>query len=94
MKVFLLIFFMSIFAFSGTFYILAQNNEGEDVFVHSYFESLSKVFEISLGQLGTDQMGQEGYGFVYFIFTVASLFLVVIMLNLLIAIISDTFAKV
>ena len=91
---FLLIFFMSIFAFSGTFYILAQNNEGDDVFVQTYGKSVSKVLEISLGQLGTDEMGQEGYAFVYFIFAIASLFLVVIMLNLLIALISDTFAKV
>lgn len=44
MRVFLVILFCSILAFSGTYFILAQNNEGEDVFVESYMESILKIF--------------------------------------------------
>jgi hypothetical protein len=36
MKVFVVILFMSLLAFSGTFFILAQNNEGDDIFVKTY----------------------------------------------------------
>jgi hypothetical protein len=94
MRVFLVILFCSILAFSGTFFILAQNNEGEDVFVETYIESILKIFQLMLGDFDTEKFGTTGYAVVYLMFAVAAIFLIVVMLNLLIAIISDTFANV
>lgn len=47
-----------------------------------------------LGAFDTSTYGDVGYPLVYCMFIFASMFLIVIMLNLLIAIISDTFATV
>lgn len=47
-----------------------------------------------LGNFETDKFGKVGFRLVYFMFMFAALLLIVIMLNLLIAIISDTFSKV
>jgi len=95
MKVFMVILFMSILTFSGSFFILAQNNEGDGVFVESYIDSLMQMFELMLGAFETDKFEKSnGSAIVYFMFALAALFLIVVMLNLLIAIISDTFANV
>ena len=86
---------MSMLAFSGTFFILAQNNnKANDIFVDSYPESVKMTFELMLGAFSTDQFGHVGYGLVYLVFSLAAVFLIVVMLNLLIAIISDTFGRV
>ena len=95
MKVFIVILLMSMLAFSGTFFILAQNNnKANDIFVDSYPESVKMTFELMLGAFSTDQFGHVGYGLVYLVFSLAAVFLIVVMLNLLIAIISDTFGRV
>jgi len=47
-----------------------------------------------LGDFDTEKFGTTGYAVVYLMFAVAAIFLIVVMLNLLIAIISDTFANV
>ena len=52
------------------------------------------MFELMLGNFDSSKFGETGYAVVYLMFGIASLFLIVIMLNLLIAIISDTFAEV
>lgn len=93
-RVFMVILSFSLLAFSGSFFILAQNNKGDDVFVDSYLDSILKMFELTLGNFDTDKMGTVGFPLVYFMFSMASIFLIVIMLNLLIAIISDTFGNV
>ena len=94
MKVFVVILLMSLLAFSGTFFILAQNNEGDDIYAKSYIQSLMQTFQLMLGDFDTDKFGKVGFPIVYFVFTIAAVFLIVIMLNILIAIISDTFENV
>lgn len=94
MKVFMVILLMSLLTFAGSFYILAQNNKGDDVFIESYVDSLLKLFELMLGSFDTEQYEKSvGSPIVYFTFALSAVFLIVIMLNLLIAIISDTFAN-
>ena len=53
-----------------------------------------QMFQLMLGDFDTDDFGETGYGIVYLMFALASIFLIIVMLNLLIAIISDTFAEV
>ena len=52
------------------------------------------MFELMLGNFDTDKFGKVGFRLVYFMFILAAILLIVIMLNLLIAIISDTFSIV
>lgn len=47
-----------------------------------------------LGDFSTDDFGKVGYSLIYIVFFFASMLLIVVMLNLLIAIISDTFTVV
>ena len=53
-----------------------------------------QTFELMLGNFDTDKYGKVGKPIVYFVFAIAAVFLIVIMLNILIAIISDTFENV
>ena len=54
-----------------------------------------QLFELMLGAFDTEKFEKSvGAPIVYFMFALAALFLIVVMLNLLIAIISDTFANV
>jgi hypothetical protein len=95
-KVFSFIMLISLMTFSGTFYILAQNNTGSDIYLNSYNDALGSTFELMLGQFDTAKFGTNTVGspIVYFVFVISSILLIVVMLNLLIAIISDTYSTV
>ena len=80
---------MAIMAFSGCFYILNRNNNKDSV-----IKSVMSTYELMLGGFDTSKYGSVGYPLIYIVFAFAALFLIVIMLNLLIAIISDTYAAV
>jgi hypothetical protein len=90
------IMLISLMTFSGTFYILAQNNTGSDIYLNSYNDALGSTFELMLGQFDTAKFGTNTVGspIVYFVFVISSMLLIVVMLNLLIAIISDTYSTV
>lgn len=94
LKVFMVILTLSILAFSGTFFILAQNNKTENMKLDTFPKAVIQMYELMLGSFDTKEYGNSGYALTYFMFALASMFLIVIMLNLLIAIISDTFANV
>ena len=91
-RVFVVILVLSNLAFSGTFYILSKNSKESKV--TSYGKSITMTYELMLGQFDTEKYGDVGETLIYIVFVFSSLFLIVIMLNLLIAIISDTFATV
>ena len=55
---------------------------------------MMKTFELMLGNFDSEKFGKVGFPIVYFVFVIAAVFLIVIMLNILIAIISDTFENV
>ena len=89
MQIFSIILVMAIMAFSGCFYILNRNNNKDSV-----IKSVMSTYELMLGGFDTSTYGSVGYPLIYIVFAFAALFLIVIMLNLLIAIISDTYAAV
>lgn len=87
---FIIILFAATTAFAGSFFILSKNNLGSEDFL----DSVRNTYELLLGAFDTSTFGKVGYPLVYGVFAVAALFLIVVMLNLLIAIISDSFAAV
>ncbi|CDW78608.1 wd-40 repeat protein [Stylonychia lemnae] len=94
MKYFLGIVFLTLMSFSGAFFILSKNNDDTKEFITSFFESNAFVYRLILGDFDTTNFGEKYVVIVWMFFMLATLFLIIIMLNLLIAIISDTFERV
>lgn len=91
-QVFMVIIAFALLAFSGSFYILSQNNPAQAI--PSWLTSVTDSYQLMLGQFDVTQFGEVGYALQFVMFVISSMFLIVIMLNLLIAIISDTYASV
>ena len=85
---------MSIFAFGNTFYLLSLNNTDKNRFINSYSEGLAYGFNLVLGEFDTDNFGENDIWLVWTIFIIASILLIVVLLNLLIAIIGDSYSDI
>jgi hypothetical protein len=95
MKIFLAVFVVSLVTFSQSMYIISNNNpDPEDRFITSFFDSMLFTYKISLGDWDTSGLGKTDVLIILTLFILSTLFLCVVMLNLLIAIISDTYARV
>ena len=92
MQEFLAILAATALAFAGSFFILSHNNHNQQD--EDFLDSLKSTYELVLGAFDTNTFGKVGFPLVYGVFALAALFLIVVMLNLLIAIISDSFAAV
>ena len=95
MRIFLAVFLICLVTFSQSLLIMSNNQANEeDRFTHSFFESLLFTYRISLGDWDTSGLGTTDFIIIVTLFILASFFLCIVMLNLLIAIISDTYAAV
>eukprot|EP00347_Sterkiella_histriomuscorum_P011114 403373706 len=95
MKHFLLVLLFSILAFSDSFLNLSHFNEDEEQqFVGSFGDSFLYTYQIVLSGLNLEQTGKVNVGFVLLLQILCTLFGLIVLLNLLIAIISETFEKV
>jgi len=93
MKTFLGLFLLSTLAFGNCFYVFNENLGG-DSFVKNYFNSFTYVYEVNLGKFdnGAFEKGSTlDYFALYTLFFMATVFLMITMLTLLIAIIGDTY---
>jgi len=98
---FLLVLVVAIFGFANGFFLLALNRssevpEGEESyrFLTTYIEALRYVYLLGLGEFGVDEFAGKDETVLWIFFIIASIFILIVLLNLLIAIMSDTFAKV
>jgi Ion transport protein len=87
MRHFFYVLLVAVFTFSSTFYVLRQDQ-------NSYLSANTFTFMLLLGDFDTTGFNPETMGLTCFFFGLATMFLIVVMLNLLIAIISDTFSRV
>eukprot|EP00347_Sterkiella_histriomuscorum_P009906 403339425 len=94
MKHFLVVLFFTIVAFSDSFLTLSNGNDDEDKFVDGFFDSIIYTYRIILGDFDVTKFGGVGTFMVYGLFILCTVFNTIIMLNLLIAIISETFTMV
>lgn len=95
MRYFAAIVLVTVFSFSGAFYILSRSNQGDGDFIESsYIASNTFVYQLMLGSFDTSSFGPTNFTLTYFFFLLATMFLIVVMLNLLISIISNTFTLV
>jgi len=92
---FVVIMTVTILAFGNAFYIISNNNEEKDRFAgESFYAGFGFSYNLMLGEFDTNEFGKKDVWLVWILFILASIFLIVIMLNLLIAIISATFEGV
>lgn len=95
MKYFLMIVGVTLISFSSAFYILSRSNVGEGDFLDgSFINANAFIYQLLLGQFNPDEFGPSNLALTWFFFVLATLFLIVVMLNLLISIISATFSEV
>lgn len=94
MKVFMAVYFVVIIAFGNAFYIISNNNDADNQFITDITDSMLWSYNLSLGAFDTAALGEKHYPLAAVLFLIASIFLIIIMLNFLVAVISDTFARV
>lgn len=94
MKTFLFVMFFTIVAFSDSLLTLSNGNHENERFVTSYGDSIIYTYRIILGDFNVEDFDGCGTAVVYALFILCTLFNTIVMLNLLIAIISETFSHV
>ncbi|CDW78432.1 wd-40 repeat protein [Stylonychia lemnae] len=95
---FLFVFFLGIIGFGTSFLILSNNNSKETqgaVFLQSFQESFIFSYRMALGDFQLDGFPQATDQFlIYSLFVICSLFSAVILLNMLVAIMGESFNRV
>ena len=104
MQYFLIVFALVCLAFADTFYILAKASNAIDpssgkfvneLKITSWSSAILYVYNMTLGDFSTDDLSETEFtGLAYTLFVVCTIFNMIIMLNLLIAVISETFGEV
>ncbi len=94
MKHFLVVLFFTIVAFSDSFLTLSNGNVPEQQFVTGFADSITFTYRMILGDFNVLEFGSVGEHLMLTLFVICTLFNMIVMLNLLIAIISETFAVV
>lgn len=95
MKYFLLILLLAIAGFGNCYYILASNNTSEGFFTGStYWRAFIYSYRQSLGDFDTSAYTGANKHLLFTIWFLDTLVIAIIMLNLLIAIMGDTFDRV
>jgi len=96
-RVFLLIFFIGIFAFANFYFIMDKGNKEKVIGFDnaSYMDAVIYTYMQSLGELGYDNFEGSSHASLYWgIFFISTVLLTITLLNLLIAIMGDTYDRV
>lgn len=95
MKVFLLILIIMYFGFGEAFLRLSEASGEESKFIVDYPHALLYAYRLSLGDMSTDTFDTSVQPVtVWILFVICILYTNIVMLNLLIAIISESFALI
>ncbi len=94
MRTFLGVFFFTVVMFSDSLLTISLGNLPEDRFVNSFVDSAIYTYRIILGDFDVEDFGNVAVILVYALFLCCTVFNTIVMLNLLIAIISETFSFV
>jgi len=94
MSTFMVVMLITILAFSDTYLTISNGNEDHEKFVFSIPDSVIYVYRIILGDFDVSKFGSVAVPLCYILFILCTIFNTIVMLNLLIAIISETFSHV
>lgn len=92
-RYFVLALLIAILAFANTFYILGKNGE-ENFTGHDIFDSFIYTYRMAFGDFDTDNFDTEDEALIWILWFINTLIVLVILLNLVIAIMGDTFDRV
>jgi len=82
-------------AFADSIRQISTSNEPENDFINGTFlTSVAFVYRMVLGDFDTNEFGEVAVSYVWILFILCTVFNMIIMMNLLIAIISESFANV
>ena len=91
---FLLVLLLTFIAFGDAFYAInTSNKEGEGFIEGGYIFGIIYVYTMSLGGFDVTAFGKTAMGMMWILFILCTVLNMIIMLNLLIAIISESFAR-
>jgi Ion transport protein len=94
MKDFLVVLFITIVAFSDSLLTISLGNAPDERFVTDFTDAIIYTYRIVLGDFNVEAFGSVAVPLVYTLFIMCTVFNTIVMLNLLIAIISETFTVV
>lgn len=94
MRHFLLIMLLTIIAFGDAMRSISTSEEEANQFIPNYFHAFTYTYRMILGDFSSDDFGQVARPYMWILFILCTVFNMIIMLNLLIAIISESFAKI
>jgi len=95
MQYFLYLLMLTFIAFGDSFRQISSSNSGDGDFIGgTILTAIAYVYRMVLGDFDTNAFGSVAVGYVWILFFLCTLFNMIIMLNLLIAIISESFAEV
>ena len=95
---FLFVFMVGVVGFGASFFILSNNNQANaepNTFINSFSMSFIYSYRLSLGDFDTDAFG-DSYNQItlWVLFIICSMFTAIIMLNMLVAIMGESFNRV
>jgi hypothetical protein len=93
MKYFVLALLIAILAFANTFYILGRNDE-ENFAGENVWDAFIFSYKMGLGDFDTDGFGTVDEGLIWTLWFLNTFIILIILLNLVIAIMGDTFDRV
>ena len=93
MRHFLLLLLLTFIAFGDAISNINDSNEVSQ-FDGGFFGSIVFIYRMVLGDFDTTAFGETAFGLMWILFILCTVFNMIIMLNLLIAIISESFANI
>src|SRR4051794_9892960 len=90
----MLILCVALIAFGDSFLSISMANNDTDRFTTSMFNSFIYTYLLILGDFDTSAFGSISVYMAWFFFLLCTFFNMIVMLNLLISIVSEAFAKV
>jgi len=94
MKYFMLALLVAILAFGNAYFILGRNSEEDNFTGNNIWEAFIYAVRTGLGDFNVDGFGTSDELLIWIIFFINTIIVVIIVLNLVIAIMGDTFGKV
>jgi hypothetical protein len=95
MKHFLAVLLLAIAGFGNCFMILARNYDKEEMFTgNNYWRSFIYSYRQALGDFDTEAFEDTDKYYIYFIWFLNTMIALIVLLNMLIAIMGDTFDRV
>lgn len=95
MKYFLAMLLLTFVAFGDSMRQISTSNTPDKDFINGTFlTSIAFIYRMVLGDFDTNEFGEVAVTYVWILFILCTVFNMIIMMNLLIAIISEAFANV